>query len=95
MRDITLIPYQRQELASPALGWMGGGELATNHEDQSGKRTTESFFELRARVSPEALSGVTVMHGMTGRVRIPLPDRSLYARLRESLLQLMQKRYKL
>lgn len=92
---ITLIPFQRQELASPALGWMGGGEVATHREDQSGKKTTESFFELRGAIPPEALQGVTAMHGMTGRVRIPLPDRSLYARLRESLLQLLQKRYKL
>ena len=41
------------------------------------------------------LAGVIAVHGLTGRVRIPLPDRSLYARARESLLQLVQKRYKL
>jgi putative peptide zinc metalloprotease protein len=92
---ITLIPYQRQVLASPALGLMGGGELATQREDQSGQKTAESFFELRAAVPAEALAGVTALSGLTGRVRIPLPDRSLYARARESLLQLMQKRYKL
>ncbi len=95
VREISLIPYQRQVLASPALGWLGGGELATQHEDQSGQKTTESFFELRAAISPEALVGVAALHGLTGRVRIPLPDRSLYARTRESLLQLVQKRYKL
>ncbi len=95
VRDISLIPYQRQVLASPALGWMGGGELATQHEDPSGQKTTESFFELRALVPAEALVGVTALQGLTGRVRIPLRDRSLYARLHESLLQLLQKRYKL
>jgi len=95
VRDIRLIPYQRQELASPALGWMGGGDFATSHEDQSGMRTTESFFELRATVPAEALAGVTALHGLTGKIRIPLADRSLYARLHESLLQLLQKRYKL
>lgn len=95
VREISLIPYERQELASPALGWMGGGDFATHHDDQSGKRTTESFFELRAAVPAEALVGVTALHGLTGKVRIPLADRSLYARLRESLLQLLQKRYKL
>jgi len=92
---ITLIPFQRQVLASPALGWMGGGELATRQEDDSGQKTTEAFFELRADIPAEALVGVTALQGMTGRVRIPLPDRSIYTRLRESLLQLLQKRYKL
>jgi putative peptide zinc metalloprotease protein len=74
---------------------MGGGELATQHEDPSGQKTTEAFFELRALVPAEALVGVTALQGLTGRVRIPLRDRSLYARLHESLLQLLQKRYKL
>ncbi len=92
---VTLIPYQRQVLASPALGWMGGGELATRQEDERGQRTTESFFELRIALPAEALAGVVAVHGLTGRVRIPLPDRSLYAQVRESLLQLVQKRYKL
>jgi putative peptide zinc metalloprotease protein len=95
VHDIALIPYQRQELVSPALGWLGGGEFATHHEDQSGKRTTETFFELRAAIPAEALAGLTALHGLTGKVRIPLADRSLFSRLKESLLQLMQKRYKL
>ncbi len=95
LHEITLIPYQRQELASPALGWMGGGEYATQRDDQSGRRTTESFFELRAVVPPESLAGATVLHGLTGRVRIPLVARSLFARAHEGLLQVLQKRYKL
>ncbi len=95
LHEITLIPYQRQELASPALGWMGGGEYATQHDDQSGRRTTESFFELRALVPTASLAGAAVLHGLTGRVRIPLAERSLYARAHEGLLQLLQKRYKL
>lgn len=93
--DITLIPYQRQKLASPALGWMGGGELATHREDQSGQLAAEAFFELRAAVPNDALAGIAAMHGLTGSLRIPLAKRSLYARAHESLLQMLQKRYKL
>jgi putative peptide zinc metalloprotease protein len=95
VREITLIPYQRQQLASPALGWLGGGDYATAHDDQSGRLAAEPFFELRATVPPEALVGVTVLHGLTGHLRIPLPDRTLFARARESFLQVLQKRYKL
>lgn len=92
---VTLIPYQRQELASSALGWLGGGEIAVRTDDQSGKVAAESFFELRARIPGAALQDLVALHGLTGRLRIPLPEEPLAQRLRESLRQLAQKRYQL
>jgi putative peptide zinc metalloprotease protein len=92
---VTLIPYQRQKLASSALGWMGGGDFAVRPDDQSGKAAAEAFFELRAQLPGDALRGLVALHGLTGRLRIPLPEQPLAVTLRESLRQLAQKRYQL
>ena len=92
---VTLIPYQRQKLASSALGWMGGGNFAVRTDDESGKQAAEAFFELRARIPNEALRGLVALHGLTGRLRVPLSEQPLLQRLRESLRQLAQKRYHL
>lgn len=92
---VTLIPYQRQKLASSALGWLGGGDFAVRTDDQTGKVAAESFFELRARLPAAALQDLVALHGLTGILRIPLPEQALAIRLRESLRQLAQKRYQL
>lgn len=94
-RAVTLIPYQRQKLASSALGWMGGGDFAVRPDDQSGKLAAEAFFELRAQLPAESLRGLVALHGLTGRLRVPLPEQPLAQRLRDSLRQLAQKRYQL
>jgi putative peptide zinc metalloprotease protein len=94
-RSVTLIPYQRQKLASSALGFMGGGDIAVRPDDQSGKATTEAFFELRADIPAGALRDIVALDGLTGRLRIALPEQPLVDRLRESLRQMAQKRYQL
>jgi putative peptide zinc metalloprotease protein len=94
VQAVTLIPYQRQKLASSALGWMGGGDMAVRTNDESGKAAAEAFFEPRARLS-DLPPGLVTLHGLTGRLRIPLPEQTLATRLREALRQLAQKRYQL
>lgn len=94
VQAVTLIPYQRQKLASSALGWMGGGDMAVRTNDESGRAAAEAFFELRARLA-DLPPGLVTLHGLTGRLRIPLPEQTLATRLREALRQLAQKRYQL
>ena len=93
--DIQLIPYQRQRLASPALGWLGGGDIAVRQDDRRGDLATESFYEIRALLPPSAVEHTLAWHGMSGRLRIALEAQPLYWQARESILQLLQKRYQL
>lgn len=93
----TLIPYQRDKLASSALGFAGGGEIAVKPNDQSGEVSAETFFEVRAAL-PETLEqqrrdGLTLLPGMSGILRIDLPGEPLYSQARKGLQQLFQKRY--
>jgi putative peptide zinc metalloprotease protein len=90
-----LIPYQRDRLASPALGFLGGGDVAVRPDDTSGTLATESFFEVRAGVPTPSLATITAYQGMSGVLRLTLDDQPLYERVRKSFLQLLQRRYAL
>ena len=91
--QIGLVPYQRQKLASPALGFLGGGDVAVRPDDSSGTQTAEAFFEIHASIADTSLAMVSAYHGLSGVLRIDLPARPLYERAREALMQVLQKRY--
>ncbi len=93
MRQVQVIPYQRERLASAALGLPGGGEVPVRPEDGTGTLAAESFFELRAPVPADA-KAVTYA-GMSGVLRLVLPARPLWDRMHKAFLQLLQKRYAL
>jgi putative peptide zinc metalloprotease protein len=91
--DFTLIPFQRERLSSSALGWAGGGEIAVKPGDQSGEAAAETFYELHALLPKELAKELEPLHGLSGILRIPLPDQSLFWQARKELMQLFQKRY--
>jgi putative peptide zinc metalloprotease protein len=90
---MQLLPYQQQKLLSPALGWLGGGDIAVKPDDRSGATAAESFFALYVGL-PEKLPGELMpLHGMSGQVRLELPGKPFFWQARRVLMQLMQKRY--
>ena len=90
---VTVTPYQRRQLASPALGWLGGGQIAVNTEEKTGQRTLESFFEVQANLRPH--TEAVPISGMTGWLRLAMPWRPLLAQIQLAFMQLLQKRYQL
>lgn len=90
---VLIIPYQRQRLPSVALGWLGGGEVAVNTNEPGGDKATESFFLLRTDIPDQLLPSATVLHGLSGTLRLELPAKPLYAQALRALHQLLQKRY--
>ena len=90
---LRLLPFQRQTLASAALGWQGGGPIPVAGDDPEGLRTLESFYEVEAALGT-ALP-VRAYHGMTGWMRMPLAPEPLLMQARTFLMQLLQKRYQL
>lgn len=91
---LALLPYQRQVLPSAALGWMGGGAIAVSNEGEGGELAAESFYEVRVLLNGEWPES-TMMHGMTGWLRIPLDGQPAFTQLGRSIRQLLQKRYQL
>lgn len=93
-QTVQIIPYERRELPSAALGWLGGGEIAVTHTPKStGKEAAESFFEVRAILenSPENV----FFHGTSGFLRLALPAKSLASKIARKTNQVLLKRYRL
>lgn len=92
VNNIQIIPFQKQELPSAALGWLGGGDIAVSSQDNNGTKTKESFFELKANINSTNLS---LHHGRSGILKIELEDKTLLDRLIVSLQQILQKHYRI
>lgn len=91
---INILPYQRQRLASAALGWMGGGKIPVRQDDERGEMASEPFFEIR--VALDQLPAQTVaLHGLSGQLRVSLEPVPLFSQWRRALMQQLQKRYQI
>lgn len=86
-----VIPGGQHQLPSPALGWMGGGEVPVSTQDSQGRRAREPFFEVRAQLLPTP--GVALLDGRSGKIRFTLDPEPLLPRWIRRLLQLLQQRY--
>lgn len=95
LRDLRIIPGERHELPSRALGWAGGGEIMTDMRDPEGRFSAEPFFEVRGRIADEDRPLVSAFHGRSGKIRFDVGSEPLLPRCVRRLRQLFQKRYQI
>lgn len=95
LTQMKIIPFQSDRLPSVALGWLGGGDIAVNTSEPSGATAKESFYLLQTELPKAALKGLTVLHGLTGTLRIQTPAQPLATQAYRAVQQLLQKRYAL
>jgi putative peptide zinc metalloprotease protein len=86
-----VVPGEQMNLPTPALGWEGGGDVAINMRESSGRVAAEPFFSVIGQFQPDA--GLTLLHGRTGKVRFELESEPLLPRWIRRLGQLLQKRF--
>jgi putative peptide zinc metalloprotease protein len=91
--SLELLPMQRERLASAALGFAGGGDVAVRPEDGSGTTASEPFFVLQGAIDPARLPALGAWRGMSGVLRVPAAPRTLADRGEAALRQLLQRRY--
>jgi len=91
---LRLVPYERDRLVSPALGWLSGGAVPVRPDDPQGISTVDTYFELQASFDARE-TGLLALHGMTGWLRVPLPPSTLAEQAERALRQFVQKRYSL
>ena len=88
-----IIPFESDQLPSAALSWLAGGEVATARDDDTGRRTTEPFFQINADLVPNGEA--RLLHGRSGKLRLSLHDEPLLWQWERALRQLLQKRYQI
>lgn len=91
--ELEIIPGDRRNLPSAALGWLAGGPVATSPNDPDGTEAAEPFFEVHAKVLEPA--SAVLLHGRAGKIRFDLPGEPLLPLWIRSLRQLLQQRYQL
>ena len=100
-RVVQVIEAGKEQLPSAALGHAGGGSIRTDPKDPQGVKTTERFFELRLRPDPVDDPGsawhgrIPLLSGQRVVIRLTMPGKPLIQQWYRSILQLVQKRFKL
>jgi putative peptide zinc metalloprotease protein len=91
--NYQVIPFEQSKLPSMAIGWTGGGQIATSMKDNTGLLTQEPFFLIIANI--EKNHEVSFFHGRSGKINIGFLPKPLCFQLYRSTKQLFQKRYQL
>lgn len=97
--EIVYIPPAGQyELPTPALGFGGGGSIATAADDRQGIKAAEQVFQVRLKpdrpyvVAEDGQAHVPLLLNQRVIVRFELPPKPLIQQWWRSLLQLIQRR---
>ena len=80
------------ELFSPALGYFAGGSVATDQSDESGRKASEAFFEIRIEPDPPPQGAPPLRAGQRLEVRFAFDRKPVAEQLWLALRQLLQKR---
>jgi putative peptide zinc metalloprotease protein len=91
--SVTRIPAEQTRLPSAALGFRGGGNLATSSGDASGDIASQSFYELRLGVRRSDAGAL--FDGISGEVRFKLPPQPILQQGYRKLRQMLQARYQM
>ena len=91
--SMTMIPLEKRQLPSAALGWTGGGDIPVATDDERGSNAVEPFFEVRSRLGK--VSEAQLLHGRSGKIRFEMKPEPLLPRWNRKLRQLLQRRYQL
>ena len=79
-------------LPSPALGYGGGGPVAISAEDTHGTKSSERLFEIQ--IAPDPAAKVRLLTGQRVVIRFDAARKPYLAQWWRSLLQLIQRRFK-
>lgn len=88
-RDLHVVPALNRELRSSALGWGGGGQIAPDPTDTTGRRSAQGTLPLELTLdNPDQ----AVVPGQRAYIRLPLESRPLIWQWSRRFWQLLQTR---
>ena len=91
--SMDIIPVEKRQLHSKALGWSGGGDIPVIEENEQSATTAEPFFEVRSKLG--ATVSAHLLHGRSGKIRFDLEPEPFLPRWMRRLSQVLQRRYQL
>jgi putative peptide zinc metalloprotease protein len=86
----VVLPAGAEELPSQALGWIGGGSVQVSSGDQTGLRTQEPYYLVKATLAPTPVAAA--LHGRTGRLQLEVGRRPLLRQALDAAFKLFQRR---
>jgi hypothetical protein len=89
--SVNVLPAETHELPSSALGWGGGGEVAVDVADRSGRTSARPLFQARAHLAERGAP--LLRYGRTGVLRFELPPEPIVRQWLRKLRQMLQRRY--
>lgn len=92
---VEVVPAGMRQLASPALGFAGGGTIETMQDDQTGRVAKRPQFSLRLHAADPAQLASLTLPGERVLVRFQRPARPLLAQWMERLSKEIQGRVKI
>jgi putative peptide zinc metalloprotease protein len=85
-----IFPAGAERLPSPALGFAGGGTVATDPKERRGDKAVEPFFEVRIKLEQTA----GLLPGQRVIARFRLADRPLLMQAWREISQVLQERFR-
>ncbi|MCD6364742.1 MAG: hypothetical protein J7M14_02585 [Planctomycetes bacterium] len=82
----------QKQLPSAALGYAAGGSIRTDVEDRQGIKAAEPVFEVH--VVPDDAKNISLLAGQRVIVRFEMPPKPLMDQWWRSLLQLLQRKFR-
>ena len=93
--DLQFIEGEQTILPHAGLGWSGGGDIEVQ-PDESGRRSVEPFFLVKAAIElPEGSDAVTLLHEQRGVARFALPNKPYLVQWFKLMRQLIQERFEI
>ncbi len=88
-----VIQAEQRRLPSPSLGWLGGGQIEVDQQDQEGTKVVEPFFTVIASIADSG--EVAVFDERTGKIRIKVGEKPLGLQWLSDARKVIQKRLKI
>jgi len=86
-------PAGQRQLPSAALGYAVGGSMAVSQDDQSGRTTTQPFFEVTIEPGDNTPAGPRLWAGQRVVARFTMTDKPLANQWWRAIRQLIQRRF--
>lgn len=90
-----ILPAGQRHLPSQALSAFAGGTMQIDHQDDSGTKSAEAFFEIHVQPDGDAVQAARLFAGQRVIARFEMPSRPLAVQGYRALRRMLQQRFQI